>query len=136
MKNRKDSWYEPTGQASTAMYYNGCADLHLIGIGTAKCHPDDEEHKSEITGTSIAEMRAAIDICQKIKKYEVKPGLAALKHLYGTMKESKKFNPESYEAKRLMKEIKNYENEINDINAQIKVIKQNLQDYINHIGRK
>lgn len=136
MKNRKDFWYELTGEASTRIYYNGCADLHLIGIGIAKCHPDDKEHKSEITGTSIAEMRAAIDICQQIKKYEVKPGLAALKHLYGTMKESKKFNPESYEAKRLMKEIKNYENEINDINTQIKVIKQNLQDYINHIGRK
>ena len=81
-------------------------------------------------------MRASIDILKQIKKYEVKPGLAALRHLYGTMKESKHYNPDSYEARRLMKEIKNYEKEVASINEQIDVTKQYLKDYINGIGRK
>ena len=135
MKNRKDFWYEDKGLARTVLYYKGCADLRLTGVGIAECHPE-EKHKSEITGTSIAELRASIDILQQIKKYEVKPGLAALRHLYGTMKESKHYNPDSYEARRLMKEIKNYEKEVASINEQIDVTKQYLKDYINGIGRK
>ena len=135
MKNRKDFWDEQKGVARTVLYYKGCADLHFVGVGVAECHPE-EERKSEITGTSIAELRASIEILQQIKKYEVRPGLAALQHVYGTMKESKKFNPNSYEAKRLIKEIKNYKKEIANLNDQIEATKSYLKDYINSIGRK
>ena len=44
---------------------------------------------------------------------------------------SQKYNPQSYEAKRLDKEIKNYQSDIADINLAINYEKQNLYDYIN-----
>jgi len=44
---------------------------------------------------------------------------------------SKKYNPKSYEAKRLEKEIKHFQEDIKDISAAIEVQKETLRDYIN-----
>lgn len=46
------------------------------------------------------------------------------------MIKSKKYNPDSYEAKRLKKEIYNYQQEINDTNAMINEMQNNLKEYI------
>ena len=54
-------------------------------------------------------MRAQINILQNYKNRELRPGLKALVHLKGTMQISTRYNPNSYEAKRLDKEIKNKE---------------------------
>lgn len=54
----------------------------------------------------------------------------ALKHLEATMKHSSQFAPKSYENKRLRKEIKNRQKEIDEINDYILNAKMMLQDYI------
>jgi len=54
----------------------------------------------------------------------------ALKHLHATMKHSGSYNPTSYESKRLMKEIKNKQEEIYQINCAIEDMKQMLKQYL------
>ena len=44
---------------------------------------------------------------------------------------SHNYNPKSYEAKRLDKEIKHYQQDIKDIQIAIEGAKRNLYDYIN-----
>lgn len=46
------------------------------------------------------------------------------------MSHSKQFNPYSYEAKRLRKEIKNIEQEINKVSCSIENIKLRTKEYI------
>ena len=87
---------------------------NIIGIGNAFCHPKDTDIVSERTGMRIAEDRAYIHYLQNYKASQLRPALTALKHVYATMQHSKQFNPHSYEAKRLRKEIKNIEKEIKE----------------------
>ena len=131
MKNRTDCWYEETGVSSTVFYYPRKDNAPIVGCGIAECHPDDKEFMSERTGGAISEYRAMIDLCKKIIQDELKPGLAALKHLKGTMAISKNYNPNSYEAKRLDKEIKNIQKEIEDTKEMIQITSIDLTNYIN-----
>lgn len=117
-------------------YNNGKANCiieehNIIGVGNATCHPEDNDVASEKTGLYIAELRATIHFLQNKKATKLKPALTALKHLYATMNHSKQFNPYSYEAKRIRKEIKNLEKEINQINCSIALIHNQLREYIN-----
>lgn len=107
------------------------SEKNIIGIGKAVCHPIDEDVISERTGSYIAESRAKIHFLQNKKECEYKPALNTLKHLYSTMVHSKHFNPTSYEAKRIKKEIKNINNQIIKINCTIENIKLDLREYIN-----
>ena len=120
-------WNEETGMCTCAIVL----DDFLQGFGIAECHPNDEDVKSEYTGSHIAELRAQINLLQNFKNRELRPGLKALLHLKGTMILSKKYNPDSYEAKRLNVEIKNFRKDIEDIQKAIEETKQNLYDYIN-----
>ena len=104
---------------------------NIIGTGSAMCHPKDEDVASERTGLKIAEDRAIIQYLQNYKASYLRPSLKALKHVYSTMSHSTHFNPHSYEAKRLRKEIKNIEKEINKTSCAIENIKIRLKDYIN-----
>ena len=85
---------------------------------------------SERTGKHIAETRAQIDLLQNYKNIELRPELKAYKHLLGTMQQSKKYNPNSYEAKRLNKEIKNVKKTIAEINEALNTTKKELKEYI------
>ncbi len=105
-------------------------DDFLYGFGIAECADEDRDVMSARTGRQIAELRAQINLLQNYKNRELHPGLKALLHLKGTMVNSKKYNPKSYEAKRLEKEIKHFQEDIKDINAAIEVQKEILQDYI------
>ena len=96
----------------------------LQGFGIAQCADEDRDVISEKTGMQIAEYRAQINLLQNYKNRELWPGLKALEHLKGTMENSKKFNPKSYEAKRLDKEIKHYKEGIEDINIAVEAVKQ------------
>ena len=105
-------------------------DKKAIGVGYSACHPNDMDVLSERTGGHIAELRAEINYLQNYKSSNIKPGLNALKHLYATMDHSNRFNPSSYEATRLRKEIKNKEKEINKINCKIEQLRKYLKEYI------
>lgn len=130
-KNISSGWLADTGFSTCTIRYHSGTQLDLFGHGYAECHQNDQDFKSELTGAFIANSRAEIDICRKIRDQELKPGLLALKHLQATMIKSKKYNPDSYEAKRLKKEIYNYQQEINDTNAMINEMQNNLKEYIN-----
>ena len=103
---------------------------NIIGVGNAFCHPKDKDIASERTGMHIAEDRAYIHYLQNYKASQLRPALKALKHVYSTMSHSKQFNPYSYEAKRLRKEIKNIEQEINKVSCSIENIKLRTKEYI------
>ena len=119
-------WDETSGIASCSIWI----DDILYGFGMAECADADRDMISERTGSRIAELRAQIDILQHYKNYELRPGLKALLHLKGTMTLSSKYNPESYEAKRLNKEINNFKKDIIDTNKAIQLTKQQLYNYI------
>ena len=119
-------WNQETQQAKCII-----TDKNLLGIGEAKCHSKDMDVSSEKTGLYIAEQRAVVHFLQNKKEVKLKPALSALNHLYSTIKYSKQFNTNSYEAKRIRKEIKNLQKEIYQINCSIDLIKQRLKQYIN-----
>ena len=58
------------GSAKCIINYNG-----FDFIGLAKCHPEDEDMKSEYTGCAIASMRAEIEMLTHIRDNEIKPAL-------------------------------------------------------------
>ena len=119
-------WDEKAGLATCCIWL----DDFLQGYGIAQCAEKDRDMISERTGLQIAEMRAQINILQNYKNRELRPGLKALIHLKGTMQISTRYNPDSYEAKRLDKEIKNKEEEIIAIQSKIDHIKEQLQEYM------
>ena len=121
------TWDETSGICGCSIFLT---DL-LHGYGIAQCADQDKDVISERTGMAIAEFRAQINILQNYKNNVLRPSLDALKHLMSTMVQSPKFNPTSYEAKRIEKEMNNYRQEIDDINSTINSVKANLYDYIN-----
>ena len=124
-----NDWMQETGIASCIISDNN-NNIKIEGFGMAQCHPDDEPFKSETIGSFIAESRARIDILRKIRDYDLKPGLTALQHLQSTMVKSNHYNPESYESKRLKKEIQNQKDEIDYINEILREEKHNLNFYL------
>ena len=130
MKNIIDSWDEERGVARCIIKYKTSSGLMIDGIGIAECHPDDSQFMSALTGGIIAEYRAQIDLFKKINAYEIKPGIMALKHVYCTMVNSKHYNPKSYEATRLKKELAHLMDEYDENKIVIQNIKNDLANYI------
>ena len=97
-----------------------------IFIGIAKCHPDDAAHKSEYLGTEIAEIRARMNMIRHIRDTEIKPALKALKHVQANMETNKQYNPRSYEARTVRRQIKIKE-------ADLKAIKELIESYKDYI---
>ena len=128
------NWDEDIG-LYTAVITDTTNNILLTGYGEARCHPDDKQYQSMLTGSFLAEIRAKIDILRKKRDFDLKPGLLALEHLKSTMTLSKHFNPKSYEIKRLYKEIKNKQDEINEVNTVIKELKQIIITYLDEQDR-
>lgn len=126
----KDNWDAEHGIARCVIGYTTKAGIPLIGIGIAECHPEDTDCMSQLTGGIIAEYRAEIDLLKKINNYEIKPGISALKHVYCTMRHSKRYNEKSYEAIRLKKELAHLMDELEENNNAIKELKEHLATYI------
>ena len=123
-------WNEELGTARTIIHYHTKAGVEILGIGYAECHSDDIDFKSKRTGLMISDYRAEIDLIKGINRYEIRPSIAALKHVYCTMRNSKHFNENSYEAIRLKKELAHLMDEYEE-NKQLSVeLKQNLKTYI------
>ena len=100
-------------------------------IGEAICHPDDLDFASERTGMTIAEIRALIKVKTFIRDFEIKPQLKILKHFNANIRNSKNYNPTSYEAKMLYSQIKAIQRELDEIKKEISEDKQFLKEYIN-----
>lgn len=119
------SWDEETGCASCIMYYK---DETFYGY--AICADEDRDMMSEKTGLSIAESRAYIKYLQYRRNVEIKNELRGLNQLYYTMKHSTHFNPESYEARTLMRQIKIREEDMETLRQLINVERNNLTTFI------
>ena len=130
MKDIVEHWDSEHGVARCIIYYKTSCGTELNGIGIAECSKEDTEFMSELTGTIIAEYRAQIDLIKKINRYEIRPAIAALKHVYCTMQHSKKYNPKSYEAIRLKKELAHLLDELEENKTAIKNIQEDLATYI------
>lgn len=130
MRKIINHWDEEHGVTRCILNYTTPAGILLQGIGIAECHPEDAEFMSELTGSMIAEYRAEIDLIKKINNYEIKPAIVALKHVYCTMRHSKKYNEKSYEAIRLKKELAHLMDELEENKLVIKDIRHNLNQYI------
>jgi hypothetical protein len=113
------------GNAMCTINYKG-----LTFMGTATCHADDRDFMSERVGMSIAECRANIKLLRFIRDHEIKPQLKILNHLLNNMKNSKHYNPISYEAKMLRSQIRAIEKELVAINNSIADEQKFLKDYI------
>ena len=132
MKQIIEHWDESHGIARCILNYTTSAGISLQGIGIAECHPDDYPYISKLTGGIIAEYRAEIDLLKKINNYEIKPGIAALKHVYCTMRHSKRYNEKSYED--LLRDYKKSFNR--DVNYGVTNIGVHLDDYIFELDGK
>ena len=130
MKQIIEHWDENHGIARCILNYTTSTGISLQGIGIAKCHPDDYPYISKLTGGIIAEYRAEIDLLKKINNYEIKPGIAALKHVYCTMRHSKRYNEKNYEAIRLKKELAHLMDELEENKKAIQDIHNNLNKYL------
>ncbi len=97
--------------------------------GHTKCLPEDRDFESERVGYFIAETRAGIKRLKYMKKQLV-PTLKTLEDFEKTLKCCKDYNPNSFEAKRLRKEIYIWRKKINEINSAIKDEEAYLTQYI------
>lgn len=105
-------------------------DTKFTSQGIAICHDDDKAFMSERTGLQIAEARAEINMLKMIRDYELTPALIALQHLQTNMTTSKHYNPKSYEARMLRRQVNIKQNEIKAVQQEIKVIEEFLENYI------
>ena len=124
-----EDWNEELGLAQCVItdISNG---VILSGYGRAVCHDDDTQWKRASTGKYIAMTRAQIDILRKKRDYELKPSIMAIEHIISTMTNSKKYNPDSYEAKRIKKELKNLKDDLHMVNTIIKDEQASLKTYL------
>lgn len=117
-------WDETTGTATCRIPYN-----HMEFIGTAQCHPEDEDFKSELIGSEIAYSRACIKVLQAMKT-ERRAQLHAFKELYGSIQPSPKFNPDSFEAKMMRKKMDEISIDIDALKECIECVREDIRNSI------
>ena len=107
-------WDETTGTATCRIPYN-----HMEFIGTAQCHPEDEDFKSELIGSEIAYSRACIKVLQAMKT-ERRAQLHAFKE----------FNPDSFEAKMMRKKMDEISIDIDALKECIECVREDIRNSI------
>lgn len=118
-------WSEENGTAFCTIYYNKYSFM-----GEAQCHPDDQDMMSKLTGQTIAEMRATIKYLRFVRDCELRPQLKSLLQFYYSINHSKYFDPKSYEAKMLYRQINILKEDITNIKIEIANVKRALKEYI------
>ncbi len=121
-KEPKFIWNEETGIAICI--------INEQFSGVAQCHDDDMDMKSEKVGCEIAYNRALLKCLRHEKNNVINPSLRALKQLYYSMKQSKRFNPKSYETIMLKRQIENWKFDLDSINDAIEVVQEYIHEYI------
>ena len=129
-QNLIEHWDEEHGVARCVLKYRMSSGAYLEGIGIAECHSEDIAFMSRLTGSVIAQYRAELDLLKKINQYEISPSIMAVKHIYCTMTNSKRYNPDSYEANRIKKELAHLMDEYTENKNLMKIIKEELKQYI------
>ena len=124
------------GLTTAVMDYKG-----FSFTGVAHCHPEDKF--SEYIGGSLAEQRATREYLRFVRENEIKPQLHALKQLYYSMNKSKNYNPKSYEAVMLQRQIRQREDDLEVIKDYLyrskkleKDIANVYSEYATHIKKK
>ena len=100
-----------------------------VFTGHAYCLAADKDFQSEKTGCFIAERKAFIKKL-KFMKSELVAALSPLTNFEKTLQICKKYNPNSFEAKKLRKEIYIKRKEIQEIETAIKEEQDYLTYYI------
>lgn len=98
-------------------------------VSFAFCSSKDMDMLSKKTGQEIAFRRASIEI-MRYERECLKLELKGLNSLYYSIKHSQKYNPKSYEAYMLRRQIKMRENDIAQLKEDIKATKQYIDVYI------
>lgn len=119
------TWDKDTQIAKCIINYN---NTQFIGI--AQCHPDDNDMSNKLTGQTIAEFRAVIQVLKYKRDCEIVPQLKALKQLYYSINKSKYYNKKSYEARMLYRHINMLEEDLKAIREEIKSLKDSLKFYL------
>lgn len=101
-----------------------------VFIGVAQCHEADRDFMSEKTGCFIAQERAGLQALRFYRDNEAKPALRVLEHLYSNMRTSKNFNPKSYEAKMLRRQIAVQKDTVTMFNDMIRQSHDYLRQYM------
>ena len=117
-------WDEKTGVMICEIEYQGNTFK-----GMAVCHEDDADFKSELVGSNLAYERAYIKLFKYLKKTE-KARLDVLLNVYNSMAQSYRFNPDSFEAKILKKNIHRTEQVVNALNDTIKEMNDSVRPQI------
>ena len=124
-KQPEYTWSERYGTATCTLFYK-----QYEFTGVANCHPDDQDMMSKLTGQTIAEYRATLQYLRFIRDCELQPQLKALKQLYYSMNHSKYFNPKSYEAKMLYRQINHLTEDLKENKYLIDLTKSELEAYL------
>lgn len=124
MKKPIFNWNEEDGTSLCVIY-----DRDKMYYGTATCHPEDRDMMSEKAGCELAYLRAAVMGLKSVRD-ELKTELQGLKKYYYSMNTSKHFNPESYEARRLMSHMDRLEKDIEIVKTLINQQNKQINDFI------
>jgi hypothetical protein len=124
-KQPEYTWSERYGTATCTLFYK---NYEFTGI--ANCHPDDQDMMSKLTGQTIAEYRATLQYLRFIRDCELQPQLKALKQLYYSINHSKHFDPKSYEAKMLYRQINHLTEDLKENKYLIDLTKSQLEAYL------
>ena len=124
-KQPEYTWSERYGTATCTLFYK-----NYEFTGVANCHPDDQDMMSKLTGQTIAEYRATLQYLRFIRDCELQPQLKALKQLYYSMNHSKYFDPKSYEAKMLYRQINYLTEDLKENKYLIYLTKSQLEAYL------
>ena len=122
----KISWNEETGVATVTINVFGAEFT-----GTAICHEDDTDMKSELTGLHIAEARVIIKAYQHYKNNILKPQIQILNKLMNEMKQGSYFDPRSQYVRLLRRKIAILTKQLRKSEQLIELTKKDLREYIN-----
>ena len=122
----KFSWHPDNGTAICVLK----DDKGRVFVGEAFCNPEDSDMMSERTGCELAFRRAKLEYLRTIRDAELKPALAALKHLYACMVHSTHFEANSYESRTIRKHIHQIEFDLATTKEMIANEYQGISDYI------
>lgn len=122
--NIKKDWDEESGLTIVTV-----TDNDKTYCGTSKCHPDDVDFKSQDFGESVATERVVLQFLRNMRDNELIPQIKILKHLYSNMTTSKQFNPKSYEATMVRRQLHILEGQLTALKEQIRE-RKDLLDYL------
>lgn len=118
--------YFPETRRSVTWLYD--KKFHKWYKGEAVCHPDDKPNES--IGRALSQYRAQYKILQDIRDNELVPQIEVLKHLVANMETSKHYNPKSYEARMIRRQLKIKEQDLKSVKDMLARLHDTISEYI------